>query len=84
MTTEAVVTRIINPEMAEVVVTRGTACGGSCGSCEACVFENEIKTECMLVSALAFFAGIAYMVYRGRRQKEEEQIKFSIISLLDD
>ena len=39
---------------------------------------------CMLVSALAFFAGIAYMVYRGRRQKEEEQIKFSIISLLDD
>ena len=137
LTTEAVVTRIINPEMAEVVVTRGTACGGSCGSCEACVFENEIKTEarniisafpgqkvlletesrkfyiaafmvyilpfifffigyavasalgaaegiCMLVSALAFIAGIAYMVYRGRRQKEEEQIKFSIISLLDD
>lgn len=137
MTTEAVVTRIISPETAEVVVTRGTACGGSCGSCEACVFENEIKTEarnnisafpgqkvlletesrkfykaafmvyilpfvffflgyalayalgagegiCMLVSALAFFGGIAFMVFRTRRQKEEEQIKFSIISLLED
>lgn len=137
MTTEAVVSRIINPEIAEVIVTRGTACGGSCGSCEACVFENVIKTEarnnisafpgqkvlletasgkfykaafmvyilpfifffigyaiasllgaaegiCMLVSAVAFCAGIAYMVFRARRQKEDEQIQFSIISLLED
>lgn len=137
MTTEAVVTKIINTDMAEVVVSRGTACGGNCGSCEACVFENEIKAEafnkisafpgqkvlletesrkfykaafmvyilpfifffigyavaaavgagegiCMLVSALAFIAGIAVMVMKARRQKEDEQIKFTIVSLLEE
>jgi len=45
MTQEAVVVKIINKDMAEVAVTRGTACGGNCGSCEACVFDNEIHTE---------------------------------------
>ena len=30
--------------MAEVVVSRGTACGSNCGNCESCVFQNEIKT----------------------------------------
>jgi len=25
-------------------VTRATACGSNCASCEACVFQNEIKT----------------------------------------
>lgn len=29
--------------MAEVVVTRQTACGGNCGSCEACMFQSELK-----------------------------------------
>ena len=29
---------------AEVVVTRATACGSNCSSCEACVFQNELKT----------------------------------------
>lgn len=137
MTTEAVVTKIINKDMAEVAVTRGTACGGSCGSCEACVFENEVKAEafnrisafpgqkvlletdsgkfykaafmvyilpfilffigyalaaalgagegiCMAVSAVFFCLGVAFMVYRARRQKEEEKIKFTIVSLIEN
>ena len=29
--------------MAEVVVTRSTACGSNCGSCEACIFQSELK-----------------------------------------
>lgn len=45
MTQDAVVTRILKNGMAEVAVERGTACGGSCGSCEVCVFDNHIKTE---------------------------------------
>jgi Positive regulator of sigma E activity len=44
MTQDAVVFRCLNDEMAEVVVTRATACGSNCASCEACVFQNEIKT----------------------------------------
>jgi len=30
--------------MAEVVVTRGTACGSNCGNCESCIFQSELKT----------------------------------------
>lgn len=30
--------------MAEVAVTRGTACGSNCGNCESCIFQNELKT----------------------------------------
>ena len=30
--------------MAEVVVTRTTACGSNCGNCESCIFQSEIKT----------------------------------------
>ena len=44
MTQDAVVTRCLNDDTAEVVVTRATACGSNCGSCEACVFQNELKT----------------------------------------
>ena len=29
--------------MAEVVVTRSTACGSNCGSCESCIFQSELK-----------------------------------------
>lgn len=29
--------------MAEVAVSRGTACGSNCGNCESCVFQNELK-----------------------------------------
>ena len=43
MTKEGIVTRILPHSMAEVAVTRSTACGGNCGSCEACQFQNELK-----------------------------------------
>lgn len=44
MTQEAVVTKLLPNGMAEVAVKRTTACGGNCGSCESCVFQNELKT----------------------------------------
>ncbi len=44
MTQDAVVFRCLDQERAEVVVTRATACGSNCASCEACVFQNELKT----------------------------------------
>ena len=44
MTQDAVVIRLLPNSMAEVSVTRTTACGGNCPSCESCIFQNEIKT----------------------------------------
>lgn len=44
MTQDAIVYRCLDNGMAEVVVTRGTACGSNCASCEACVFQSELKT----------------------------------------
>lgn len=44
MTNEGIVTRLLSDSRAEVAVTRGTACGGNCGSCEACQYQNELKT----------------------------------------
>ena len=44
MTQDAVVFRCLDDDRAEVVVTRATACGANCESCEACVFQNELKT----------------------------------------
>lgn len=44
MTQDAVVIKLIDRRTAEVEVARGTACGGNCGSCEACVFQNRIRT----------------------------------------
>ena len=44
MTQDAVVTKLLPDGMAEVAVARTTACGGSCGSCESCIFQSEIKT----------------------------------------
>lgn len=44
MTQDAVVTRILPNNMAEVAVTRTTACGGNCGNCESCIFQSEMKT----------------------------------------
>ena len=44
MTQDAIVFKCLNEQMAEVVVTRATACGTNCSSCEACVFQNELKT----------------------------------------
>lgn len=44
MTQDAVVTRLLPDNMAEVAVARTTACGGNCGSCESCIFQSEFKT----------------------------------------
>ena len=44
MTNEGVVTKLLSHSMAEVAVARSTACGGNCGSCEACAFQNTLKT----------------------------------------
>ena len=53
MTQNAVVTKILTDGMAEVSVIRGTACGGNCGSCESCMYDNEIRTHAVnKVSAL--------------------------------
>ena len=43
MTQDAIVTRLLPNSMAEVVVTRSTACGSNCGSCESCIFQSELK-----------------------------------------
>ena len=45
MTQDAVVIKVLNEELAEVAVTRGTACGGNCGSCESCMFQSELRTQ---------------------------------------
>lgn len=44
MTQDAIVYRRLANNMAEVVVTRSTACGSNCGNCESCIFQSEIKT----------------------------------------
>jgi len=44
MTQDAIVTKFLPDDMAEVVVTRMTACGSNCGNCESCVFQSELKT----------------------------------------
>lgn len=44
MTQDAIVTKCLSEEMAEVVVTRSTACGSNCGNCESCIFQSELKT----------------------------------------
>ena len=45
MTQCAVIKRLTGPEKAEVEVLRGTACGGDCGSCEACHYTSKIRVE---------------------------------------
>lgn len=44
MTNEGIVTKLLPNSMAEVTVMRQTACGGSCASCEGCMYEREMKT----------------------------------------
>ncbi len=44
MTQDAIVFRCVANDVAEVVVTRAAACGANCASCEACVFQNELRT----------------------------------------
>lgn len=43
MTKDALVTKLLPDNTAEVTVIRMTACGGSCGSCEACKCDSEVK-----------------------------------------
>ena len=42
MTQDAVVLKTLPGGKAEIAVTRGTACGSSCGSCESCIYANEM------------------------------------------
>ena len=44
MTQDAIVYKCLANGMAEVVVTRTTACGSNCGNCESCIFQSELKT----------------------------------------
>lgn len=44
MTQVGIVTKLFPNDMAEVAVTRMTACGGNCGSCESCLLQSEVKT----------------------------------------
>jgi len=44
MRQEAVLTKLLDHNMAEVAVTRMTACGSNCSSCESCIYQGEIKT----------------------------------------
>ena len=44
MTQEGIVTKLFPSGMAEIAVTRMTACGGNCGSCESCMLQSEVKT----------------------------------------
>ena len=44
MTQDAVVTKLLPGNMAEVLVMRTTACGSNCGSCESCIYQSELKT----------------------------------------
>ena len=43
MTQDAVVIKLLPNHTAEVVVTRASACGSNCGSCESCIFQSELK-----------------------------------------
>ena len=133
MTQDAIVTRLLPNAMAEVVVTRSTACGSNCGSCESCIFQSELKAVArnrinarpgqqvviesrtskvfsaavlvyvmplvlfvlgfviatvlgaseglaILVSFLALILAAVILVRQQRRQSEDRQIQFEIIS----
>lgn len=43
MVQEAIITKLLPNNMAEVAVVRASACGKNCSSCESCVFQNELK-----------------------------------------
>lgn len=75
MTQEGIVTRIFPDQMAEVAVTRMTACGGNCGSCETCMLQSEVKTlaknnvdalpgqRVMIESRSSLVFGAVFLVY---------------------
>ena len=133
MTQDAIVTRLLSNAMAEVVVTRSTACGSNCGSCDSCIFQSELTAVAwnrinarpgqhvviesrtskvfsaavlvyvmplvlfvlgfviatvlgaseglaILVSFLALILAAVILVRQQRRQSEDRQIQFEIIS----
>ena len=43
MIQEAILTKKLPGDLAEVAVVRATACGKNCTSCEGCAFRNELK-----------------------------------------
>lgn len=43
--------KIIDEQYAKVVVERGTACGGNCGSCETCMYANELEVTALNTAA---------------------------------
>lgn len=45
MLQKAIVTAVHDDGTAEVVVERAALCGGDCSKCEACMYENTIKTR---------------------------------------
>lgn len=45
MRQDAVVVKKYNNGIAEVAVTRGTACGSNCSNCEACIYASELHTN---------------------------------------
>lgn len=75
MTQEAVITKLLPEGMAEVVVTRGTACGSNCGNCESCIYDSQIKAlarndiqagkgeKVVISSKTSFVFGAAMLVY---------------------
>lgn len=75
MTQEAVITKLLPEGMAEVVVTRGTACGSNCGNCESCIYDSKIKAlarndiqagkgeKVVISSKTSFVFGAAMLVY---------------------
>ena len=75
MTQEAVITKLLPDNMAEVVVTRGTACGSNCGHCESCIYDSKVKAlaknqigalrgeRVVISSKTSFVFGAAVLVY---------------------
>lgn len=62
MTQNGVVTKVLEGQMAEVSVIRGTACGGNCGgncgSCEACAYESRLFVK----AVNSIYAGVGERV----------------------
>ncbi len=75
MTQNGVVTRKLDNGRAEVSVLRGTACGGNCGSCEACQYNSHILLEAenlihagegdrvIVTSSTSGIMGLTFFVY---------------------
>lgn len=79
MTQNGIITRVLNDQMAEVVVQRGTACGGNCGgncgSCEACAYDARIVVNAfntinaaagdriIITSKTSRILGAAFLIY---------------------